>query len=173
MVVPLTRYTNYTFMAMEKKQTVGLLHKRFGIASEVFGITTCLGRLCSCHFSPRGKGGDAMELPCVTHRAEPTAPNGGTAREKPHSQNLQGKILLRADFPSYPVHCTLIWQLLTPVGVTAAPQKPPWSSSPAAWDMRHKGSTGKVLAHGHIPSMLSTCQEQDRGQESSGRQECG
>lgn len=44
-----------------KKKTVGLLHKRFGIASEVFGITTCLGRLCSCHFSPKGKGGDAME----------------------------------------------------------------------------------------------------------------
>lgn len=134
----------------------------------MFGITTCLGRLCSCHFCPEGKGGGAMELPCVTHWAEPTTPNRGAEpgrnqRAKIYREN----ILLRADFLSYPVHCTLTWQLLAPTGVAAAPQKPQCSSSPAAWDIREKGSSGKVLAHGHIPSMLSACQE------SSGRQEGG
>lgn len=130
----------------------------------MFGITTCLGRLCSCHFSPEGKGGDAMELPCVTHWAEPTTPNRGAEpgrnqRAKIYREN----ILLRADFLSYPVHCTLIWPLLALTGVAAAPQKPQCSSSPAVWDTRQKGSSGKVLAHGHTPSMLSACQEQDRG----------
>lgn len=104
MVVPLTRYTNYTFMAMEKK-TVGLLHKRFGIASEVFGITTCLGRLCSCHFPPKGKGGDAMELPCVTHRAEPTAPNGGQSQGETRQPKFTGERSCLEQIFS-PIHCT-------------------------------------------------------------------
>lgn len=130
----------------------------------MFGITTCLGRLCSCHFSPEGKGGDAMELPCMTHRAEPTTPNRGQSQgETRHSKFTGKRSYFRADFPSYPVHRTLICQFLPFVGVAAAPQKPMYSSSPAAWDIRQKGSAGKVLAHGHIPSTLSTCQEQDGG----------
>lgn len=85
----------------------------------------------------------------MTHRAEPTAPNGGRAREKPDSQNLQGNILLRADFPSYPVHCTLIWQLLTPVGVTAAPQ------SPCAAAALQPGTSGKKEALGRCWHMAT------------------
>lgn len=57
----------------------------------------------------------------------------------------------------------LIWQFLALVGVTAVPQKPMCSRSPAALDIRQKGSAGKVLAHGHIPYKLPTCQEQDGG----------
>lgn len=65
-----------------------------------------------------------MELPCVTHRAEPTAPNRGTAREKPASQNLQGKILLGADVPSYPVHCTYLATPNTCRGDCSPPKAP-------------------------------------------------
>lgn len=100
----------------------------------------------------------------MTHRAEPTTPNRGQSQgETRHSKFTGKRSYFRADFLFYPVHCTLIWQLLPFVGVAAAPQKPVYSSSPAAWDIRQKGSAGKVLAHGHIPSTLSTCQEQDGG----------
>lgn len=111
-----------------------------------------------------------MELPCVTHWAEPTTPNRGAEpgrnqRAKIYREN----ILLRADFLSYPVHCTFIWPLLALTGVAAAPQKPQCSSSPAVWDTRQKGSSGKVLAHGHTPSMLSACQEQTGELREAGR----
>lgn len=57
----------------------------------MFGITTCLGRLCSCHLSPEGKGGDTVELPCVTHRAEPTAPHGRQSQGETRQPKFTGK----------------------------------------------------------------------------------
>lgn len=91
----------------------------------------------------------------------------GRAREKPDSRQSRftekgEKVNLLLSICSL-LPSALTWQFLALVGVTAVPQKPMCSRSPAALDIRQKGSAGKVLARGHIPYELPTCQEQDGG----------
>lgn len=62
-----------------------------------------------------------------------------------------------------PSHRVRLWQLVELIEVTAAPQ------SPAALGTGQKGSAGKVLAHGHIPYKLPTCQEEEGGGPRGGR----
>jgi len=66
-------------------------HNRFGRARKVSEGTACPGRVCSCHFFLEGKGGDAMKLPCMTHRAESTTSrNQGKSQREARQQAVRG-----------------------------------------------------------------------------------
>lgn len=178
-VVPVTtRYTNHTFMTVRKKSSIGLFqpsfsHQRSGIEGKVVGRTTCLGKVCSCHFFLEGKGGDAMNLPCMTYRVEPILPHHQAKQQRESKQQAEEVYRERKDGEpasehtlSDLVHCNTLNACLaisSPCRGYYSPQKPTCRTSPAALSIWQKGSTGKVLAPGHIPHQLPTCQEQEGG----------
>lgn len=53
------------------------------------GESNAWARVCSCHFFSEGKGGDAMKLPCMTHRTEPTTSHHQGKSQRAGRQGLQ------------------------------------------------------------------------------------